>query len=207
MTVVASKQTDSKQFYHSGRMAAQCRTANRRCCTFPAMEPNRATVEIVVPYTYGAEIHAADEVPSTRGAPAGKPEGSRSGGGGRCAACAALRSLWFLPGAPSSAGVILLVGMQWQQMQAEDIDTARTKACGNTLQMAARRLLGQQVAKRVDGAVGRINRSTETEIGHLSLESLSMEQAPCKPPSKVAQCWLAKIKAGHFVTSGGQLDN
>jgi len=105
------------------------------------------------------------------------------------------------------ARVILWVGMRWQQMQAQEVDTPRTKACGNTLQMAARRLLGQQVAKRVDGAVGRINWSTETEIGHLSLESLSMEQAPCKPPSKVTQCWLAKIKAGHFVTSGGQLDN
>jgi len=31
--------------------------------------------------------------------------------------------------------------MQWQQMQAEDIDAARTKAAGNTLQVAARRLL------------------------------------------------------------------
>ena len=74
-------------------MAGQCRTANRRCCRLRAMERNRATVEIVSPYMYGAEIRAADEVPSTRGAPADKPEGSRSDGGDRCVACAALRSL------------------------------------------------------------------------------------------------------------------
>ena len=92
-------------------------------------------------------------------------------------------------------------------MQAEDIDAARTKVAGNTLQVAACRLLGQQVAKRVDGAIRRVNRSTEAKIRHLGLERLGMEPEPRKPPSKVVQCWPAEIEAGHFVTSGGQLGN
>src|SRR6267378_4684656 len=103
MAVPALKQTDSKQFYHSGRMAAQCRTGNRRCCTVPVTKPNRAGVEIALPYMYGAEIRAAGEVPSTRGAPAGRLEDSRSGSGDRCAACGALLSLLSLPGTASSA--------------------------------------------------------------------------------------------------------
>ena len=90
-------------------------------------------------------------------------------------------------------------------MQGEDIDAVRTKAAGNTLQVVARRLLRQQVAKRADSAVGRINRSTEAKVGHLSLECFGMEHPPCKPPSKVAQRRLAEIEAGHLVTAGGQL--
>src|SRR5437868_4125769 len=83
------------------------------------------------------------------------------------------------------ARVVLWVGVQWQQMQAQEVNAARTKTPGNTLQVAARALLRQQVAKRVDGAVGRINQSTEAKIGHLRLECLSVEQPPCNPPSKV----------------------
>src|SRR5207244_12736255 len=103
VAVVALTQTHSKPPYHSGRMAAQCRTGNRRCCTVPATEPNRAAVEIALPYMCGAEIRAAGEVPSTRGAQAGRPEGSRAGGGDRCAACAALQSLLSLLATASSA--------------------------------------------------------------------------------------------------------
>src|SRR5882724_7202522 len=63
MAVVGLTQTDSNPFHHLGRMAAQCRTGNRRCCTVPAMEPNRAAVEIALPYMCGAENRAAGEVP------------------------------------------------------------------------------------------------------------------------------------------------
>src|SRR5438876_4035011 len=110
-----------------------------------------------------------------------------------------------LPSALSPAQDVLLVEIQSQQMEAEDIDAAWTKAADNTPQVAACRLLRQQVAKRRDSAVGRINRSTEAEIRQLSLECLSMEQPPCKPPPKIAQRWLAEIEAGHLVASGGQL--
>ena len=106
------------------------------------------------------------------------------------------------PSALRPARVILWVGMRWQQMQAEEVDTPGRRLAATHFKWPRAACSGQQVAKRVDGAVGRINRSTETEIGHLSLESLSMEQAPCKPPSKVAQCWLAKIEAGHFGNLG-----
>src|SRR5258708_16169301 len=95
--------------------------------------------------------------------------------------------------------------MQSQQMEAEDIDAAWTQAAGNTPQVAACRLLRQQVTKRRDSAVRRINLSTEAEIGHLSLECLSMEAPPCKPPPKIAQRWLAEIEAGHLLTPGAQL--
>ena len=75
------------------------------------------------------------------------------------------------------ARVILWVGMRWQQMQAEEVDTPRTKACGDALQMAARSLLGQQVAKRVDGAAGPSTGRPRQKLTSQP-ESLSMEQAP-----------------------------
>src|SRR5262249_5082760 len=96
MVVGALRQTNSKQSYHSGRMPVQCCTGNRKYCTTPVTKPNRAAFEIALPYTCGAEIRAAREVPSTRGAQAGRPAGSRSGGGDRCTACAALWSLLFV---------------------------------------------------------------------------------------------------------------
>src|SRR5215471_17262814 len=102
MLVGALTQTNSKQSYHSRRMAVQCCTGNRKYCTAPVPKSNRAAVEIALPYTCGAEIRAALEVPSTRDAQAGRPANSRSGGGDRCAACAALWSLWFLLATVSS---------------------------------------------------------------------------------------------------------
>src|SRR2546427_438556 len=102
MAVVALKWTHCKSFHQSARTAAQCHTGNRRRRTVPATEPNRAAVEIALPYTCATEIRAASEVPSTRGAPAGRPGRSRFGGGDRCGAHAALRSLLSRIGAPSS---------------------------------------------------------------------------------------------------------
>ena len=55
-------------------------------------------------------------------------------------------------------------------MQVEDIDAARPKASRNTLQVAARRPLSQQEAKRADSTEGGIYRSTEAEIGHVRLD-------------------------------------
>src|SRR2546430_9681125 len=103
MAVVAVTQTDSNPSHDLGRKAAQCCTGNRRCCTVPAMEPNRAAVEIAVLYMCGADNRAAGEVLSTRGAPAGRPESSRFDGGDRCVPRAALRPLLSPLATPSSA--------------------------------------------------------------------------------------------------------
>ena len=75
------------------------------------MEPNRGAVEIAVLYMCGADNRAAGEVPSTRGAPAGRPESSRFDGGDRCVARAELRSLLSLLTTPSSAGCPLRRGL------------------------------------------------------------------------------------------------
>src|SRR5207247_6749901 len=87
---------------------------------------------------------------------------------------------------------------------AENIDAARTEADGNTFQVVARRLLRQQVTKRVDSAVGGVNPPTETKSRHLGLERLGMEPAPFKSPSKVAQRRLTEIEPSHLITSGSK---
>ena len=66
MAVVALKRTHRKPFHHLGRVAAQCRTGNRKRRTVPATEPNPAAVEIALPCTCATEIRAAGEIPSTR---------------------------------------------------------------------------------------------------------------------------------------------
>src|SRR6266446_5957774 len=83
MAVVALTRTLCKAFHHSGRTAARCYTGNRRRRTVPATEPNREAVEIALPCTCATEIRAAGEVPSIRGAPAGRPVRSRFVGADR----------------------------------------------------------------------------------------------------------------------------
>src|SRR5437588_11235549 len=102
MALVALTRTLCKAFHHSGRTAAQCYTGNRRRRTVPPTEPNREAVEIALPCTCAAEIRAAGEVPSIRGAPAGRPVRSRFVGADRYVAHAALRSLLSRTAAPSS---------------------------------------------------------------------------------------------------------
>src|SRR5207245_11444101 len=104
-----------KPFYHSEGPAAQSRTKNRRRRTVPATEPKRAADEIAMPYTCASEIRAAGEVLSIRGAPAGRREGLRAGGGDRCVRRAALPSLFsFLAGASSAACTL-----GWHAMAAD----------------------------------------------------------------------------------------
>jgi hypothetical protein len=81
----------------------------------------------------------------------------------------------------------------------------RTEAAGNTFQVVARGLLGQEVTKRVDSAVCGINLPTKTKSRHLGLECLGMEPPPFKSPSNVAQRRLTKIEPSHLVPSGSQL--
>jgi hypothetical protein len=90
-------------------------------------------------------------------------------------------------------------------MHAKNIDATRTETAGNTLQVVARRLLGQQVTKRVDSAVCGVNPPTKTKSRHLGLERLGMEPPPFKSPSKVAQRRFTEIERSHLVPSGRQL--
>src|SRR5215831_365439 len=107
VAVVALTQTDCKQFYHSRRRDAQCRIGNRKCCTVPGTELNRAAIEIALPYTCGAESRAAGVVLSNHCALACRLQGPRPGGGGGCAARARLPSLLSFPAIASSAGCLL----------------------------------------------------------------------------------------------------
>src|SRR5438045_7144336 len=81
IAVVALTRKHCNSFHYSARTVVQCRTGNRRRRTFPATEPNRATVEIALACTCATEIRTAGEVPSTCAAPAGAPEASQLGSG------------------------------------------------------------------------------------------------------------------------------
>src|SRR5437762_4242264 len=108
MTAAAAlTRIDRKPIHHSEQPAAQSRTKNRRRRTVPATEPKRAASEIAMPCTCATEIRAAGEVLSTRGAPAGRREGPRPGGGDRCVRCTALPSLFSFLAAASSAACAL----------------------------------------------------------------------------------------------------
>src|SRR5260370_35427202 len=94
MAAAALTRIHRKPFHHSEQPAAQSRTKNRRRRAVPATEPKRAADEIAMPCTCATEIRAAGEVLSTRGAPAGRREGTRRGGGDRCVRRASLPYLF-----------------------------------------------------------------------------------------------------------------
>jgi hypothetical protein len=68
-------------------------------------------------------------------------------------------------------------------------------------------LLGQQMTKSADGAVTGINRLSQAEVCHLSLECFCPKPAPFQPASEIVQTALAMIKAYHVVAARGQLDD
>jgi len=99
-------------------------------------EWNRAAVEIALPYMCGAEIRAArrnsfdprctSKADSKIFDPSPEIDAQHAERYGHCCLSPALRP----------ARVVLWVGAQWQQMQAEEVDAATTKAPGDRLQVA-----------------------------------------------------------------------
>jgi hypothetical protein len=64
-------------------------------------------------------------------------------------------------------------------------------------------VLRQQKPKRIDQAVGRIDRPTETKIGHVCRKGLSAQAATRKLPPKITQRRQTKIERTYPITTRG----
>src|SRR6266550_8069127 len=106
MTAAATaslKRKECKSLHPRERKAAQCCAENHRCRAVLVTKPNRVAAEIASPCRCVPESRAADEILLPRGAPEGRPEDSRSGGGYRRLARATSSRLQYSLAAPSSA--------------------------------------------------------------------------------------------------------
>ncbi len=84
-----------------------------------------------------------------------------------------------------------------QEVETEDVNSARPQAPGYALQVGLRADFSEQVPKAVQGAIGGVDGARKLEIGHVGAKYPGAKAATRQSPLQVIEGRLTEVESSH----------
>jgi len=107
----------------------------------------------------------------------------------------------------SPAFTILFIGIGRKQMKAQKIHSTGTQTRGHTLQMSACGIFSDQMPKRIDEAMGKINGPVEPKVCHVTTEDIGSQSFPVNPTLGVSHTGVIQVKGCDVQSSPHKFNN